>query len=83
MVSQTPEDVEANLMARGFARLQNTAMSDTVDAALLQTGAEQQAVRESRGERVTALLEHMRGRLAEFPGPSLHEISDDLHEDSA
>jgi len=83
VVSRNPEDGEANPTARGFARLQNTAMSDAAGAASLETDAVQREISQSRGERVTALLEHMRGRLADFPGPSLHEISDDLHEDAA
>ena len=83
MVSRNPEDGEVNPTAHGFAELQNIAMPDAVGAASLETVTEQREISQSRGERVRALLEHMRRRLAEFPGPSLHEISDDLHEDAA
>ncbi len=83
VVSRNPEDGEANPTARGFAELRTIAMPDAAGSAPLVADAQQRAARKSRGERVAALLEHMRRRLAEFSGPSLHEISDDLHEDAA
>ena len=79
VVSANPEYEKANPTARGFAELQNIAMPEAVGAASLETDAEQREISQSRGERVTALLEHMRQLMADAPGPSLREVSDGLH----
>jgi len=79
VVSGNPEYEKANPTARGFAELQNIAMPDAVGASPLETDAEQREISQSRGERVTTLLERMRRHLADAPGLSLREVSDGLH----
>jgi len=72
---------EAHAMARELADLNDTTVTEAVTSALREALARQREHGQSRGERVTAIVERMRRQLADSPGPSLREVNDVLYDD--